>query len=402
MLHECALLRRCSAGALPLAMLLVTGVAPAQTWSAARTTPSISELIAVDETGERAWPFGGEDVAGDGAMFGTAEQSVDVRTVYATTDAARLWVRAYVSAAAVPDSSMRLYVFIDADQDPLTGGSAAAGTIEPAFTSDPTNGGYDYVLGLSATGMVVGFWNYNPPLNDFMPNNGGAMRAEAEFGTDVDPLELGGRVHGYVGGSIELGPVAVTSTCDADLFLRAVSDVGNDLDIATRVRCIPGDRNDNGLPDDVEDVSACDADEDCPAAGRCISGRCRYTAVCGGDRTCGSGESCRNGRCVATGGGSCRSNADCDGLVCRNGTCATCDTAGAACESGRACGPDGRCVTGSPGGSDDDPAALVDPDEVVQGGAFTCGLGGERHGPVAWIVAGVGALALRRRRKRAR
>ncbi|HEV8245627.1 MAG TPA: hypothetical protein VGP93_07655 [Polyangiaceae bacterium] len=399
MLNQRALRRHCCRGALAAFVLLSTGIASAQTWTGTRTTPSLSELVAVDATGEANWPFGNEDVAGDGATFAALEQSVDVRSAYAMTDAARLWLRAYVSSTTAPDASLRLYVFVDADDDSTTGGSAAASNIEPAFTADPTNGGYEHVLGLSGDGTVIDFWDYRATQNDFAANAGGAMRAQAEAGTDVDPLLLGQDVHGYVGGAIELGPVELTAACAAHLFLRAVSDAGDDLNVGLRVDCAAPDSNNNGVPDPIDAVSDCTSDADCPADGRCINGTCHYTSACAADADCAADESCVDGRCVASGGQTCSSTADCNGLVCVSGTCQTCGSAGAACASGQACGPDGRCVAGTAGPASG-PEALVDPDEIVQGGALTCGVGkSEAHG-VAWFWAALGLLALGRRRTR--
>jgi Cys-rich repeat protein len=395
--HQRDLLRHCSAGALLALVLLTTSLSSAQAWSGARTTPSVSELVATDASGQAGWPFGNEDVAGDGATFGAAEQSVDVRSVYAITDTARLWVRAYVSSTSAPPASLRLYFFIDADGSTATGGSAAAPNIEAAFTKDPTSGGYDHVLGLAGDGAVIGFWDYRAAQMDFAANNGGAARADGGVGTDVDPLLLGEDTHGYVGGAVELGTAELTPTCAANLFVRAVSDAGNDLNVGARVDCVAVDSNTNGVPDVAENVSACANDADCPAGGRCISGRCRFTTVCAADADCGAGETCDNGRCVATGGQTCSSSADCNDLVCSNGTCTPCGGAGATCGSVQACGPDGRCVTGT-AGPGSDAAALVDPDEIVQGGAFTCGIGSSAPHGAAWLGVGLSLLAIRRRR----
>ncbi|HKY34879.1 MAG TPA: hypothetical protein VJN18_02965 [Polyangiaceae bacterium] len=390
--HACA-------GSLAALVLLTTGVASAQTWSGARTTPSVSELVATDATGEAEWPFGNEDVAGDGATFGVAEQSVDVRSVYAVTDTARLWVRAYVSSTSAPPADLSLYFFVDADGSTATGGSAAATNIDPAFTADPTTGGYEHVLGLSGDGTVLGFWDYRTQQMDFAANNGGAARAEGGVGTDVDPLLLGGDVHGYVGGAVELGLANLTAACVANLFVRAVGDTGNDLNVGGRVDCVAADANSNGVPDAVENVNACTSDNDCPAGGRCISGRCRFATSCTADGDCAAGETCEAGRCVASGGGTCSSNADCNGLICSGGMCTPCNGAGASCPSGQACGPDGRCVTGSAGpGSGSE--ALVDPDEIVQGGAFTCGIGTGTPRGAALLGVGLSLLAIRRRRRR--
>jgi hypothetical protein len=392
-----AIWRHCLTGAILAPWLLLSSPAAAQTWSDGRTTPSIAELVTVDATGEPSWPFGEEDVAGDGSTFGAAEQSVDVRSVYAVTDGARLWWRAYVSSANAPDETLRLYLFVDSDNDATTGGSAAATAIEPAFVSDPTDGGYEHVFGLSGDGMVIDVWDHRAAQDDFASDTGAVQRAQAESGTDTDPLLLRGDVHGYVSGAVELDDVDLTQICGAELFVRAVSDQGDDLNVGTRIRCVPPDRNGDDVPDVVEDVSACDDDADCPARGRCISGECRYAPACTIDGDCAAGEACNDGRCVATGGDSCESSETCDGLVCRSGTCTPCGTGEAACASGEACGPDGRCVPGTPGGAEGS-AALVDPDESVQGGAFTCGVARHHRGGFVWFLVAAFALGLRRRR----
>jgi hypothetical protein len=51
-------------------LLLVSSPALAQSWAGGDTTPDLRELVAVDATGEPGWPYGEEDVAGDGlGMF---------------------------------------------------------------------------------------------------------------------------------------------------------------------------------------------------------------------------------------------------------------------------------------------------------------------------------------------
>jgi hypothetical protein len=391
-----ALWRHCLTAAVLARWLLVSSPAAAQSWSDGRTTPSIAELVTVDATGDPNWPFGAEDVAGDGSIFAAAEQAVDVRSVYAVTDGNRLWWRAYVAAPDAPDASLRVYLFLDSDRDATTGGSAAASAIEPAFVSDPTNGGYEHVVGVSGEGAIIDVWDHRAAQDDFASDAGAVQRAQAESGTDTDPLLLRGDVHGYVSGSVELGDVDLAQLCDADLFVRAVSDEGNDLNVGTRVRCVPPDRNGDDVPDVVEDVPGCNEDADCPARGRCISGECRYAPACTVDGDCAAGETCSDGRCVATGGESCDSSETCDGLVCQSGSCTPCGD-GAACGSGEACGPDGRCVPGTPGAAEGS-AALVDPDESVQGGAFTCAVAQNGRGDFAWFLAAALALGLRRRR----
>src|SRR4051794_40659224 len=75
-----------------------SAIAAAATWVNNRTTPRLAEIVAVDAAGEPGWPYGAEDVAGDGAAtFSPAEQTIDIRTAYAATDSARFWARVYFS-----------------------------------------------------------------------------------------------------------------------------------------------------------------------------------------------------------------------------------------------------------------------------------------------------------------
>src|SRR5262245_60695304 len=97
--------------------------AQAQTWSVG-TTPQLEQLIAIDGTGQSGWRWGSENL----------EPSVDIRTVYASTNATRWFVRAYVSDTAAPPSTVSAYFFIDSDNSPATGGGADANEINPAFS----------------------------------------------------------------------------------------------------------------------------------------------------------------------------------------------------------------------------------------------------------------------------
>lgn len=400
MLHAGTLKHCCGALALACCGLLDVSSARAQTWAAPRDTPVVSQLVAVDATGEMGWPFGIEDVASDGVTFGAAEQAVDLRDAYAATGDARLWLRAYVSATAEPDASLRLFVFIDADDAATTGGSADATEIDPELTGDPTPGGYEHALGIGGDGSVIGFWSYSATMAAFVQDTMGGMPAvDAEAGVDLDPLRLGARERGYVQGSIELAEVEVGEACDSNLFFRALSDRGNDIDAPARVDCIPGDSNGDGVPNVVEPVE-CDSNADCPANGVCLRGDCVYPTACGDDGDCGADETCVEDRCVADGGQSCETDAECDGLICDDGTCQPCNASGVSCSSGEVCGSDGRCVGDAPGDGEGEggAAALVDEDEKVKGGAFTCALSHRGDG-TAWLLvwAAVALAALRRR-----
>ncbi|HWO11923.1 MAG TPA: hypothetical protein VNN80_20660, partial [Polyangiaceae bacterium] len=100
------------------AMALVLSLASSAqaSWTGNRTTPRVTDLAVIDRTGEPGWLFGREDVAGDGLeRFEAAERALDLRSAYVNSDGERLWVRAYVSSEQAPDTSLRVYVFIDND-----------------------------------------------------------------------------------------------------------------------------------------------------------------------------------------------------------------------------------------------------------------------------------------------
>jgi hypothetical protein len=140
-----------------LAAVVIVGwshAAHAQTWAAGRTTPSLAEIVAIDATGEQGWPYGSEDVAGDGATFMQQEQSLDIRTAYAVTDAMDFWVRVYVSDTAAAGGNIIVYVFVDADMNAGTGGGADATQVDAALVGDPTPGGYEYIIAIQGNGSL--------------------------------------------------------------------------------------------------------------------------------------------------------------------------------------------------------------------------------------------------------
>ncbi len=141
------------------------GDAAAQTWAGGATTPSGMELVVVDATGELLWPHGSEDVAGDGDTFQQSEQSIDVRTAYATTDGQRFWARIYVSDPNAPGGNVIGFVFIDSDQSAATGGPASATDIHPGLTTDPTGGGWESVLVIPGNGSAPSVWTWNQGPN---------------------------------------------------------------------------------------------------------------------------------------------------------------------------------------------------------------------------------------------
>jgi hypothetical protein len=345
-------------------------VASAQTWSGGRQGPALSELFAIDKTGEASWPHGAEDIFGDGAgTFAGQEQSVDARTAYAVTDNQRFRARTYVSAAGAPANSLSVYVFIDTDRSASTGGSAAATVIDPLLTGDPTNGGYEFVLGVGADESVLGVWEFG---TDWTPVNLPGNPAAAEAGTFLDPIRLNGDNHGYVQGEVDLDVVGLTQACNANLYVRTTNPnpSGADLDVGQLAPCVSADANDNNVPDVLEQPG-CTTDEQCVNGGVCVNGTCVYATACQGPADCPNGYTCTDGRCVVTPSGTCTTTEDCEnGLVCSNGQCVACTDG--TCASGYVCGPDGRCLNPSGVGGEGGSGLTIGPEDEIEGGACAC------------------------------
>jgi len=263
--------------------LLLALPASAATWTEDRTTPAVSELVAVDQTGEAGWLFGAEDIASDGAnTFGDAEQAADVRSAYAATHGQRLWLRMYVSARTAP-TALKAFVFVDADNDTRTGGGARAPEIDASLDADGSPGGYDYALAWTGT-QLIGAWRWQPPAGGGGGNgNTGSYQAptdleplhfQTELGTDLDPLRLNAQQNGYVQLAIDLEPIHLGVRCEAQLLFRSISGTLRDRDVGSAGPCIPGDDNDNGVADLAEPESSCTSDEQCPVRGTCSDGKC--------------------------------------------------------------------------------------------------------------------------------
>ena len=360
--------------------------AAAQTWPGPRNTPRIHQLVAVDRTGENGWPWGPEDIAGDGlGAFGTAEQAVDLRTAYAATDNTGFWIRAYVSHASDLSDSATVYAFINTDRNAGTGGPAgggAAGTdIHEAFASDPSPGGYEYVIGIGGDGSLADVWQWQANPGGYATLNLRPSEFSTETGQDRDPVLIGNDDNGYNQGSLDLGLVGLSEACDAQLYFRSVNGniaAGSDLVLGELSECRPVDNDNNNVPD-VYEPGVCDRHEDCPADGVCVDRVCVYGVPCDTDADCAADDQCSaDGWCIARASGdSCTDVNDCDQLACVGGECVAC-TGGSSCADDWTCGPDGRCLYGAPPGNDSndggitDSLALVDEDEEVQGGACTC------------------------------
>lgn len=402
-----------------LGLWLASTTATAATWTGQRTTPHIRDLVAVDRTGEPGWIFGPEDVADDGlGMFTVEEQAIDLRTAYMATAEGRLFLRTYVSGEAAPDETLRVYVFIDRDENPNTGGDAVAPEIDPTFTLDVSDGGYDYVIAMQAGTEVGGVWEWRRQTEQFEPMALPPLAAVAESGTDLDPLRLFADVHGYLQVALDAPQLGITPSCDANVFIRSTTtDGGGDIDLGELARCIARDDDRNAVADIIEDDSVdagCDDDDQCPASALCIQGVCRYPGYCRSDADCGDDESCdANDVCRARDSGTCSAETACaGGLVCvDDSTCRAC-TSDAACEDGERCAASGRCVDDdSPNGASTGtgpgpgiPLVSLSTGQEIQGGAGACGLTpGSKPRPwlaILAVLAAAAAFMLVRRRRR--
>jgi len=380
--------------------MLCPALAVAQTWTGG-TTPALPQLFAVDATGETGWLYGQEDLAGDGLdSFKQQEQSIDIRTAYAATDTQSFWFRVYVSDTAQPGGNVSAYVFIDSDKSASTGGSAAATDVDARFTTDASNGGYEYVFGVRGNQSVVGLWEWRPQTSSWATKQINANAASAEAGTDTDPILLNGAVHGYLQGKVDLTQVGLDSACAANLYVRTTNETAalgaGDLEVGQVGACVPADANNNGVPDPVEPKTGCTTDAQCPNGGVCVGGKCILAQACGAGVSCDTGYTCVNGRCVVQPTGTCTDNAACNGAVCVGGQCVACTPGGTECGAGRTCGPDGRCVGASGnGGSGGASGVALGPDDEIQGGACTCNAPGRSSRrswlfltmfPLAWLV----------------
>jgi OmpA-OmpF porin, OOP family len=393
----------------------ISARAGAATWAEARTTPIIGDLVAIDRTGERDWLFGAEDIKGDGlARFDAPERALDVRSAYVAYDGTRLWLRAYVSSEQAPDAGLRVYFFIDADDDRRTGGRAAAPEIDPAFTEDTSAGGYDVVVGMQGATVVGSVWQWGSEDGRFAPLPLPPLNIQAESGTDTDPLRVFADSHGYVQAALNAGPLEIAKSCNASLLVRSSSADGTgDRDVGAAEPCVATDGDRNGVADLIEgsESKSCERDEQCPGRGLCVASRCLYPSYCRDDSDCNDDELCDDSDiCRAKNGKSCSAEGSCGGgLVCIASQCGSC-TDDASCQAGQRCAASGRCVdersrSGSNGTEGD--AVSLAPGEQVQGGAGTCALSTRARDAAGWpwlcaLVALGLTLTLRRGRRRLR
>lgn len=407
-----------------LGIAVASGLANAQTWTANGNTPRILDIFEVDPTGEPSWPFGSEDVAGDGqGAFLAAEQAHDLRSGYVDTGDGQLWFRSYVSSATEPPGTLTLLLFVDSDSDASTGGPAMGAEIDPRLTDDPSPGGYEHVVIAPATDNNPTLWDWSQADGSYVEVSLTASEASVDRGEDVDPLVIGAATRGYVQLSIDLSLLGATNSCGVDLFARSLSDAldvtDGDLELGDKSTCIASDTNSDGVPDPYVPPD-CSSNNGCPLNGICVNGECILPQGCETTANCATGEVCTAaGRCVAAGGDSCQAPEDCDDLLCENGECVACSPGSAECGPGFLCGPSGRCVEtsqtagsagspgsdGSAGGTANTQAGStgiqLQAGEKISGGAFRCSVQGSRQ-PNKLSLAGLMTFALLLMRRRAR
>lgn len=336
----------------------------AATWNVG-STPHLGQIFALDATGENGWLYGAEDVLGDGLQnFTPAEQSLDLRTAYAATDATQLWTRVYLSSQAQADPTLVTFVFVDADSNAATGGGTNSTTLSPAFTTERSPGGYEYVIGIGSA-TLPRVWQWQAP--NWVELTLTAGQGATETGTDIDPIRIGTAAHAYVQSRVDLSVVGLTQACNANLYVRSARASGaSDLDMTDWTSCVPAKTN--GVPTIVV-VSGCTSDAQCPQNGVCDNGQCVIAPPCATNADCAAGDTCTaDGRCVPAG---------------------ACTPGGTQCAAGSRCAPTGACIPGAATGSGE-----------VEGGAFHCSVSnGPKNTMVFGALASLLAMFLLRRRK---
>jgi hypothetical protein len=397
--------------------LAITCAAPAraQTWSSPRGRPALWQISSVDRTGDVGWPYGREDVAGDGMdNFEPNEAGADLRTVYADADPDRLWIRVYVASENAPPENVSFYLFIDSDDRDSTGGEARDDALWPELEADPTPGGYDRAIAARSDGTLAGAWRWDAQGSEWTAIGPPAPDVEVEVDRDVDPIRIGTAERGYLQVDLDHDVSGLDTSCEGNVFVRVRHDdpplraFGDDDDQAAACR-VPTDAF--GDPSVLRDPG-CDDDDDCPAAGRCREGVCLFGYDCSDDDDCRTGERCTGSACVRVVERECTRDADCDGLVCEGGDCAVCTESGArACASGLLCSPNGACIDpsdGPPGsagrgGSGASGSGGAAAPGTTRGGAFECAAarvgGNAGHSGVSLLALGLVITFARVRRR---
>jgi hypothetical protein len=352
----------------------------AQTWSLGRSRPSLFEIIAVDPVSEPRWPFGNEDLAGDGQVTTTdAEASVDLRSVYADARAGRLWLRAYVAARSASSSTTALtFFFVNTDQNVSTGGPAQGQELWPALTKDPSSSGYELALGVRADGTLLGLFQWDSQDKRWAAREKPAQVASAERGVARDPLRLLGDERAFAQVSVELALAKLDDSCRAQIFVRTWNDQPKELAYGDTINSFAvtcrAKLNAFGDPEPLRS-DRCDGDASCPAGGRCQDGICLFSYECNSNAACKTEQRCSNNVCIHFKEGSCSSSEQCGGLICEQARCESCtETSERACADDGVCAPDGRCLLPSAAYSGNDDSIALASGERVQGGALSCSL----------------------------
>jgi hypothetical protein len=384
--------------------------AGAQTWSLKHQRPALFQIIAVDSTGEPGWPFGAEDLAGDGNQkFDPAEAALDLRSVYADARAKNLWLRAYVSGSVAPATGVVAFFFIDSDAQAKTGGKAEGSVLWPAFTPDSSDGGYERAVGLRGDGSSIGVFFWDAKSAAWVKQPERPALATLETGVARDPLRLDGDDHAYFQVQLALASYGLDLDCTGTIFVRLWNDAAGKAsdDDADAALCRPR-LNVYGDPLILQSA-ACGGDADCPAQSRCREGVCLIAYSCDDDSDCRADEHCNAGTCQRVVTSACSDAKSCDGLVCASAHCVACSDEGAdACPADQLCEPNGSCVSpadqktparSAPAGE----AGTLEADGGgrVRGGSFTCSF--QRQGSAAsaaWLWLGGLATALLQRRRR--
>lgn len=338
--------------------------------------PPLWQINSVDASGEMAWPYGSEDIAGDGlGAFEDDEAGADLRSVYADADRERLWLRAYVSGETAPADQLIAFFFLDTDDRDDTGGDAVGTPLWRDWTSDPSAGGYERAVGVRGDGTLIGAYSWSN--NSWTSVAMAQADVDIELGHDRDPLRIGALEHGYVQVALAHSRFGFDAGCDGKVFVRLWNDgmgqrsFGDDDDAEAACRA-PTDAN--GDPD-VLRRGACTGDDQCPGDGKCQGGACVIVYECSSAAECRTGERCSSGVCTGSVAGA-------------GGASAGRGGAGGAGRSGGGAGAGASGSGGAAGGG-------------VRGGAFSCRAAPPGRG-ASWPLASLllAAVALRAARRR--
>jgi hypothetical protein len=241
-----------------------------------------------------------------------------LRSLYVDAQANALWLRAYVAASSQPAGPELVFFFIDRDGRDDTGGAARGADLHPALADDPSEGGYEFAVGVRGDASLEGVFQWDPALrkwveiSDYPPAD-----LRTELGVAVDPLAIGAADHGYFQLTVAHDLSGLTQSCGGTIFVRLLSDGSPRRSFA------------DDAPDEIPCQSAndaygdpavlrpdgCSSDAECPADGICREHICLFAYPCTRAADCRSDERCSDGQCVRVVTGGCTDAEDCAGLV---------------------------------------------------------------------------------------